>query len=578
MARSAFSYGLVPSVKLRRSVFDLSFDHKTTMNAADLVPVFCKEVVPGDTFSGSATFVARTSSPLVRPVMDNFFMDIYFFYVPNRIIDKNWENMFGYNSSGPWVPAQPVKVPSVSPEITNPTGMKDLFTQSLADYFGDIVPGMSYFSTGELTPVSQYPYRVYAKVYNDWVLSETTGTPVVVEPSNGSLNGRAFAPNNIFGKPAKIYKTHDRFTSALPAPQRGDPVSIPLSGNAPISGVVPVTNNLSGSYGNGFQPKVFINGSPSATGFGSLGFIASSGGPSYPMTFKASSDTSGSPVASRLDLVADFSRPGSTAEVDLSDVSAATINDLRFAFQMQRILERSAIYGARYTEYIQSAFGVHAGDSRLQRAEYLGGSRNPLSVQQVAQTMEGTGDNTLGQVGAFSLSSGRARFSKGIVEHGWIIGLAAIRQFHTYQQGIPRSHTRFDRFDFYDPSFAHLGYQPIYSYELFATAPKDQIFGYAEAYSDMRRSENMITGAFRSSMENGFDVWHFGDYYENAPVLNDAFLQETPLNIDDSLRVPAFDDAGKYTGVPQFLVDFWFDLKAIRPMPVNARPGMIDHF
>lgn len=554
MARSAFSYGLAPSVKLRRSVFDLSFDHKTTMNAADLVPVFCKEVVPGDTFSGSATFVARTSTPMVRPVMDNFFMDIYFFYVPNRIIDKNWENMFGYNPSGPWVPAQPVKVPSVFPEITNPTGMKDLFTQSLADYFGDIVPGMTYASAAELTPVSQYPYRAYAKIYNDWVVSETTGTPVFVEPSAGFLNGRAFSPSNIFGKPAKIYKTHDRFTSALPAPQRGDPVTIPLTGNAPV-----VTSETLTDL-SGFPLKWRSTDGTDFRG-GAIGG-SSSGQALYGGTTPSSLGTI----------------EPANLWADLSDVSAATINDLRFAFQMQRILERSAIYGARYTEYIQSAFGVHAGDSRLQRAEYLGGSRNPLSVQQVAQTMEGQGDNNLGQVGAFSLSSGRARFSKGFVEHGWVIGLAAIRQFHTYQQGIPRSHTRFDRFDFYDPSFAHLGYQPIYSYELFATAPKDQIFGYAEAYSDMRRSENMITGAFRSSMENGFDVWHFGDYYENAPILNDAFLQETPLNIDGSLRVHAFDDTGKYTGMPQFLVDFWFDLKAIRPMPVNARPGMIDHF
>lgn len=555
MRRSAFNYGLAPSVKLRRSVFDLSFDHKTTMNAADLVPVFCKEVVPGDTFSGSATFVARTSSPMVRPVMDNFFMDIYFFFVPNRIIDKNWENMFGYNPNGPWVPASPVKVPEVYPEITNPSGMKDLFSQSLADYFGDVVPGMTYASAGQLTSVSQYPYRAYAKIYNDWVVSETTGTPVLVEPTTATLNGRAWAPNNIFGKPAKIYKTHDRFTSALPAPQRGDPVTIPLTGNAPVVTSETLTN-LSG---------VSLKWRPTdGTDFRGGAIGGSSSGQAL---YGGSTPTSLGTIEP------------ANLWADLSDVSAATINDLRFAFQMQRILERSAIYGARYTEYIESAFGVKAGDSRLQRAEYLGGSRNPLSVQQVSQTVEGEGANTLGALGAFSLSSGRARFSKGIVEHGWIIGLAAIRQFHTYQQGIPRSHTRFDRFDFYDPSFAHLGYQPIYSYELFATAPKNQIFGYAEAYSDMRRSENMITGALRSTMENGFDVWHFGDYYKNAPVLNDAFLQETPLNIDGTLSVRAFNaDTGTYTGVPQFLVDFWFDLKAIRPMPVNARPGLIDHF
>lgn len=564
MRRSAFNYGLAPSIKLRRSVFDLSFDHKTTMNAADLVPVFCKEVVPGDTFSGSATFVARTTSPMVRPVMDNFFMDIYFFFVPNRIIDKNWENMFGYNPNGPWVPASPVKVPEVYPEITNPSGMKDLFSQSLADYFGDVVPGMTYASAGQLTPVSQYPYRAYAKIYNDWVVSETTGTPVLVEPTTATLNGRAWAPNNIFGKPAKIYKTHDRFTSALPAPQRGDPVTIPLTGNAPV---LPGEDHTTGSFSPGMKTSL-------VTGVAQSGFHA---------LYQAdiASGSSGQIVADGVGgaVTGPLGIYPTNLWADLSDVSAATINDLRFAFQMQRILERSAIYGARYTEYIESAFGVKAGDSRLQRAEYLGGSRNPLSVQQVSQTVEGEGSNTLGSLGAFSLSSGRARFSKGIVEHGWIIGLAAIRQFHTYQQGIPRSHTRFDRFDFYDPSFAHLGYQPIYSYELFATAPKNQIFGYAEAYSDMRRSENMITGALRSTMENGLDVWHFGDYFKNAPVLNDAFLRETPLNIDGTLSVRAFNaDTGIYTGVPQFLVDFWFDLKAIRPMPVNARPGLIDHF
>lgn len=561
MARNSFVYSNVPTIKMRRSMFDLSHGHKTTLNAGDLIPICDIEVVPGDTFSGAATFVARTTVPFARPVMDNMFLDMYFFFVPNRIIMKDWEYIFGYNPSGPWNPPTNVSVPQVGVPLLPTKDSSIKFSQTLSDYFGDVVPGMLYVETDSNRPkVSQLPYRAYAKVYNDWVMSEATGTPVVVEPIGLPVfNTNSWSPANIFGKPAKIYKVHDRFTSCLPQPQRGTPVSLPLGVTAPV-----IDNPAGLNYDTGRSMSVLFPASATANSY-SLSFnTPSANAGSTDIYGKGTSE--GAVISTRFDWVA-----------DLSDATAATVNDLRFAFQMQRVLERTGIYGARYVEYIQSAFGVRAGDSRLQRAEYLGGSRNPLSLQQVSQTTPGEGSATLGEVGAFSLSAGRARFSKGFVEHGRVIGLAAVRQFHTYQQGIPRSHTRFDRFDFYDPSFAYLGYQPVYQYELYASAPKQNIFGYNTPWSDMRRLENRITGGLRSSLNDNMDIWHFGDYYGSPPVLNDSFLQETPLNIDHALSVHSFDESGLYTGTPQFLMDFWFDIKAIRPMPVNPRPGLIDH-
>ena len=260
---------------------------------------------------------------------------------------------------------------------------------------------------------------------------------------------------------------------------------------------------------------------------------------------------------------------------DLAGATASNVNELRLAFQTQRLLELSAYAGTRYTEVLESLYGVSAGDARLQRSEYLGGSRNPISIQQVASTNRGyTSDNVeetqIGELGAYSLSLGRARFNKGFVEPGWVIGVACLRYHHTYQQGIDPTHRQLTRLEQYNPLFVHIGMQPVYTSELFGNADPDTIFGYQFVYDEYRSVSNRISGGMRSTLANSLDVWHFGDLYENAPTLNDSFLQETPTFVDRTLTVPS-------TTEDQFILDFGFKIDAIRPLPVYGTPRLIDH-
>lgn len=570
---SQYLFNSVPTIHRKRNIFDLSHKHFTDMNAGDLNPIYVQEVYPGDDFKIESAFISRVTSALLRPVMDNAYLDQMFFFVPSRLVYDKFKNVMG-ESEGAWAPSKTYKVPTFR-DIAGLTGSTfSIPVGGVCDKMGiptgkDGSPIAA--SIADMPAVSLLSMRAFALVYNDWFRDENVEQPMLIQrgeaASSETPNYNAWGPSNYMGKLPKVNKFHDYFTSALPAPQKGEPVSLPIGDSAPIVGHDEVQANT----------RV-------PTGFSSLGLSAglhnllgkiSAGSPQFDLGI----DSSGN--FSNVSLSGTTTLPGnsiaSMLSVDLSKATGTDVNDLRTLTQLQRMLERDARGGTRYIEYIRSAFGVDSGDYRLQRPEFLGGRRTPLQVQQVPQTTGAgtvTEGESLGSLGAFSLSFGTSSVRKGFTEHGYIIGVACIRQKHTYQQGIEKFFLRSERTDFYDPVFQNLGEQPIYETEIFqhiTTKPSD-IFGYQEAWADLRQRPNRVSGALRSSSGSGLDIWHYADNFGSAPVLNKAFLSETESNINRSLAVPHTDDK-----TPQFILEFDFKVSATRVLPKYSVPGLLDH-
>lgn len=537
---------------MSRSRFDRSSSYKTTFNVGDLIPFYVDEVLPGDTFTIDTSKVVRMQT-LLTPIMDNIYLDTYFFFVPNRLTWTHWRELMGENTQSAWLP----EIEYTVPQITAPEGGWNVGT--IADYMGipTGVPGLS---------VNAMPMRAYALICNEWFRDENLTEPLNVPVSDATVSG-VNTGNYVTdvvkgGLPFKCAKYHDYFTSCLPAPQKGPDVTIPV-----VGGLLPVVTgdpvpSLSGvNLEWSGVPSGYLVGARGPRNVDSDTYPAGVSDSSFPV--KEGSSSFPAPVVQPANLWS-----------DLSLGSVATINQLRTAFQIQKLYERDARGGTRYIEILKSHFGVTSPDARLQRPEYLGGSRIPININQVVQNSGTPTDGTpQGTVAAYSVTTdSHSEFTKSFVEHGFILGLMVARYDHTYQQGLERFWSRKDRFDYYWPVFANLGEQAVLNKEIFAQGNEedDQVFGYQEAWADYRYRPSRVTGEMRSSYAQSLDVWHLADYYSTRPSLSDAWIREDSATVNRVLAVSDNVSA-------QLFCDVYIRCLATRPMPLYSIPGLIDH-
>lgn len=545
------------NIDIRRSTFDRSHSLKTSFNVGDIVPFFVDEVLPGDTFNVDTSKVVRLQT-LLTPVMDNIYLDTYFFFVPNRLTWSHWKQFNGENTESAWIPQTEYEIP----QITAPAD-SGWSVGTIADYLGvpTGVPNLS---------VSALPFRAYALVMNEWFRDENLSDPLVVPVDDATVAGvntGTFVTDVAKGGlPYKAAKYHDYFTSCLPSPQKGPDVLIPSA----TSGVYPVvTKNevhdpggytLSGVYGTSLTSFEVLNvftdnylkASVSASNVGVTG--SNSSGTFDPTNLWAES----------------------------SGGLGASINQLRMAFQIQKLYEKDARGGSRYIEILKSHFGVTSPDARLQRPEYLGGNRVPININQVVQqSATASGETAQGTVTGMSVTTDtHSDFTKSFTEHGFVIGVMVARYDHTYQQGLERFWSRKDRFDYYWPVFANIGEQAVKNKEIFAQGPgvkdsagaviDDQVFGYQEAWADYRYKPSRVTGEMRSQYAQSLDVWHLADDYTALPMLSDSWIREDKANVD---RVLAVTSAVSN----QLFADIYIKNRTTRPMPMYSIPGLIDH-
>lgn len=531
-----------------------------------MVPIYCDEVLPGDTARVHLNGLIRMSTP-IYPIMDNCYMDTYFFFVPCRLLWDHWENMFGENDTDYW---------AEKTEYSTPTckigGTSGLANGSIGDYFG-----LPTEIKNEIK-VNALPARAYAMIYNEWFRDENVEAPLMLGYKKGDeatgekdakpyVNTPANAPAatvntyeaRLYARaPAKAGKFHDYFTSCLPSPLKSDPVEISLTGNAPVKlgdkngATIPALEK-------GVGPELVVGLSQNQNTPGTLIYSSTNGQTNQKiMSFTGKKD--GEVGA------------GGYLFTDLSGVSAISIQDLRMAIALQHIFEADARNGTRYREFLSGTWGVTSPDSRLQIPEYIGGQRIPINVNQVVQTSQTdtTTGQALGNTAAYSLTTcSKQMVDYAATEYGYIIGLAVVRVEHSYQQGLATKWTRGGRFTYYDPRLAALGEQPVYNREIYAqgTPEDNEIFGYQEAWADYRYKPSYVTGEMRSNYQNSLDAWHYADDYNAPPRLSAEWIQEGTQNIDRTIAVTSAKSH-------QFLCDFYFTEDWYREMPIYSIPGI----
>lgn len=550
-------FAQVPHAEIQRSRFTRANNHKTTFNMGDLIPIYLDEVLPGDTHQMDLSALVRMATP-VYPIMDNMFLDTYFFFVPNRLVWEHWREFNGQNNTTHW--EQPVQY--TIPQIKAPSG--GWAKGTIADYFG--LPTYT-----ENISVSALPFRAYSLIWNEWFRDQNLCDPAMVNVDDATVTGTNsgdYVQNAQLGAlPLKAAKIHDYFTSCLPAPQKGPDVTISLgAGFAPVTTtetLTPAEHNLKWALLGSTDDLVNHQ-----TGLGVIGIKGAQNqnqGTGYAFNTTTDNFTSPGDAIAPINLGA-----------DMSNVQGVSINALRQAFALQRLYERDARGGTRYTEIIKAHFGVSSPDARQQRPEYLGGYHMPININQVIQNSATDSTSPQGNTAAYSLSTmSRSMFTKSFTEHGFVIGLAVVRQDHTYQQGIRRMWSRKDRTDFYWPALANLGEQAVLNKEIYAqgTAEDDEVFGYQEAWAEYRYSPSYVSGAFRSNLVDhggSLDAWHLADYYTDLPALSDAWIDENQSTLDRCIAVSSEVEN-------QFLADLYFVNKTTRPMPLYSVPGLIDH-
>lgn len=546
-------FSTLPRVDISRSRFDRSSSIKLSFNAGDVIPFYVDEVLPGDTFNIDRSMVVRMPS-LITPVMDNIYLDTYFFFVPNRLVWSHWKEFNGENTQSAWLPTTEYEVP----QITSPadTGWA---IGTIADYMG-IPTGVPNLSVNAL------PFRAYALIMNEWFRDENLQDPLNIPVDDATVagvnTGNFVTDVAKGGLPYIAAKYHDYFTSCLPAPQKGQDVKIPVA-TAGNYAVVPRAQKVDTSLFDGSSYQVV---SPDGSAFkndssNSIPVAFNTSGNQVNFGMQGSGKGGTNPIISNLWAVAD------------GNAAAATINQLRMAFQVQKLYERDARGGTRYIEILKSHFGVTSPDARLQRPEYLGGNRIPITVNQVLQNSETTDTSPQGTPTGQSLTTDvHSDFTKSFVEHGFVIGLMVARYDHTYQQGLERFWSRKSRFDYYWPVFANIGEQAVLNQEIYAqgTDQDNEVFGYQEAWADYRYKPNRVAGEMRSQYEQSLDVWHLADDYNTLPSLSDSWMRENKETIN---RILAVSSSVSH----QFFADIYVKNRTTRPMPMYSIPGLIDH-
>ena len=475
------------------------------------------------------------STPLY-PVMDNCNCDFYFFFVPSRLLWDHFENLMGQNDSSFW--AEPIEY--TTPKTKAPKGGWNVGT--VADYFG-IPTGI------ENIEVNSLPLRAYTKIWNEWFRDENLSEPRPMSTGDETTEGANANDGGLNspergGQVLKVTKYKDYFTSCLPSPQKGEAVPLPMSGDANVYMYSTVQDKVYNGdiwleSTNANAPRFNQQGDKLVQVFGAK-------------TKNGSDETQ------------------SIFKADLSSVTAATINELRQAIAVQHILERDARTGTRYKEILQGAWGVTSPDARLDRSEYIGGYRLPININQVVQTSSTDSTSPQGNTGAYSMTTmSRNMCTYSATEHGFIIGLAAVRVEHSYQQGLARMWTRSTRFSYYDPMLANLGEQAVLNQEIYAqgTAQDEEVFGYQEAWADYRYRTNMVTSEMRSTYAQTLDAWHYADKYNELPKLSGRWITENKTNIDRTLAVQSSNSH-------QFICNFYFDQTWTRPLPIYSIPGL----
>jgi hypothetical protein len=559
-----------PAMYMKRTKFDRSHVYKTTFNSGKLIPVFVDEVLPGDTTRMSVNYFARLATP-IKPIMDNIYLDWFFFFVPNRLVWEHWQN-FCFEQEDP-----DDSIDYVIPSVAATGNSENAYVGSLWDYFG-----LPVNTSGKLSGISALPFRGVYLIWNEWFRDENLQKSVKIQKgdTNEVLNSARSSeqPSWVFTSGTDIVpglacpprgKRHDYFTSSLPWTQKGPGVSIGLAGTATLVDPSPVTGYFVAQANTDLGAVQFdSNGSIYKVYSGSGTLEYQSGGHDVAIAGHA---------AKGLGKIAVAAKPGSSwlsnkAYADLDSSSIFTINSLRTAFQMQKFYERLARGGSRYTEVLRSFFGVVSPDARLQRPEFLGSFTKMVNVNPIAQTSATDGTSPQGNLSAYGVTAAKFHgFTKSFVEHGYIFGFVCARADLTYQQGINKMWLRSTVYDFYWPTFAHLGEQAIELREIYAqgTEADTTVFGYQERYAEYRYKPSQITGKFRSSVVKGsLDKWHLSQFFKNAPTLNEEFIVENPP-IERIIAVPS---------EPEFLLDVGFRYMTVRPMPMFGTPGLVDHF